>query len=218
MTHNERVRARVDAFEAKLRRNLNPAGIEPVSSQGQAAPGPAQPSPPRVCRGCGCTDDAACALEAGSCAWQMQYDDNTGVCTACAPVLAAAAAAAARKAPRPPVLALVYYIPAAGSMEMYFPVLRKCLTFDVINGRFPTLTELNDQALQIAGQDRTIHIEFRAPRDNELTDPPAMSEAAAAPGYCTPVFGQFQRGYVRTAKPRLPGTAPVACPLHWFRF
>ena len=38
---------------------------------------------PRVCRGCGCTDDDACLTGAGPCGWAAVYDDDTGVCTAC---------------------------------------------------------------------------------------------------------------------------------------
>ncbi|WP_236723792.1 MULTISPECIES: hypothetical protein [Mycobacterium] len=39
---------------------------------------------PRVCRGCGCDDYAACDTMHGPCAWLHTYDDNTGICTACA--------------------------------------------------------------------------------------------------------------------------------------
>lgn len=38
---------------------------------------------PRECRGCGCTDYAACETLHGPCAWQVTYADNTGICTAC---------------------------------------------------------------------------------------------------------------------------------------
>jgi hypothetical protein len=38
---------------------------------------------PRVCRGCGCTDNAACDTAVGPCAWVETYDDNTGICTGC---------------------------------------------------------------------------------------------------------------------------------------
>lgn len=38
---------------------------------------------PRECRACGCTDYAACETLLGPCAWQLTYDDQTGICTAC---------------------------------------------------------------------------------------------------------------------------------------
>lgn len=38
---------------------------------------------PRECRGCGCTEYAACDTLHGPCAWQVTYDDNTGICTTC---------------------------------------------------------------------------------------------------------------------------------------
>lgn len=39
---------------------------------------------PRRCRNCGCTDYAACDTIVGPCAWLATFDDNTGICTACA--------------------------------------------------------------------------------------------------------------------------------------
>lgn len=213
MTHNERVRARVDAFEARLRGKLNAGGVEAVSAQDDELPTESvEPAPPRVCRGCGCTDDCACITDDGPCAWKARYADNTGMCSAC---VAPLPAAAARPAPRPPVPALVYYIPAAGRVELYFPTLRKCEIFNIIDGGIPTLTDLKLAALTIAGQDRTIQIEFRVPQDSELADPPAET-AIGVPGYCAPGFGNFHRGYVRSAKPRLPGSGPVQCPARWF--
>jgi hypothetical protein len=38
---------------------------------------------PRVCRGCGCTDNVACDTVLGPCTWVETYDDNTGICTGC---------------------------------------------------------------------------------------------------------------------------------------
>lgn len=38
---------------------------------------------PRICRGCGCTEYAACDTLSGPCAWTVAFDDNTGICTAC---------------------------------------------------------------------------------------------------------------------------------------
>lgn len=216
MTHNERVRARVDAFEARLRGKLNSGGDEAVGSQEEESTTESvEPAPPRVCRGCGCTDDSACVTDHGPCAWKARYADNTGICSACAPALPEAAA---KPAPRPPVPALVYYIPAAGSVELYFPTLRKCEVFDIIEGQIPTLADLNQAALNLAGQDRTVHIEFRVPRDSELADPAKGGAGGDIAGYCTPVFGRFHRGFVRSAGPRLPGTVPVPCPTRWFRF
>ena len=37
----------------------------------------------RVCRGCGCTDYAACSTVLGPCSWRARFDDNTGICSAC---------------------------------------------------------------------------------------------------------------------------------------
>lgn len=37
----------------------------------------------RVCRRCGCTDNAACLTAVGPCAWTVKYADNTGICSAC---------------------------------------------------------------------------------------------------------------------------------------
>lgn len=37
----------------------------------------------RVCRVCACTDSHACITTNGPCAWAANYDDNTGICTAC---------------------------------------------------------------------------------------------------------------------------------------
>lgn len=39
----------------------------------------------RRCKGCGCTDSAACNTIIGPCAWRVTYEDNTGICTACSP-------------------------------------------------------------------------------------------------------------------------------------
>lgn len=39
---------------------------------------------PRICRGCGCTEYAACAGLTGPCSWAHTYDDNTGQCSECA--------------------------------------------------------------------------------------------------------------------------------------
>lgn len=39
---------------------------------------------PRICRGCGCTEYAACDTLSGPCAWTLTFDDNTGICTSCA--------------------------------------------------------------------------------------------------------------------------------------
>lgn len=39
---------------------------------------------PRICRGCGCTEYAACAGLTGPCSWAQTYDDNTGQCSECA--------------------------------------------------------------------------------------------------------------------------------------
>jgi hypothetical protein len=38
---------------------------------------------PRICRTCGCTEYAACNGLTGPCGWQVEYDDNTGICTEC---------------------------------------------------------------------------------------------------------------------------------------
>ncbi|BBN50845.1 hypothetical protein [Mycobacterium avium] len=50
---------------------------------------------PRICRGCGCTEGAACDTLTGPCAWAVTFDDNTGVCTACPTTLRRAAPAGA---------------------------------------------------------------------------------------------------------------------------
>ena len=42
---------------------------------------------PRVCRGCGCTDDDACLTALGPCAWLTVFDGGPGVCTACSNVV-----------------------------------------------------------------------------------------------------------------------------------
>lgn len=39
---------------------------------------------PRRCRECGCTDHNACDTLTGPCAWHTTFDDNSGLCTACA--------------------------------------------------------------------------------------------------------------------------------------
>ena len=39
---------------------------------------------PRICRGCGCTEYAACAGLTGPCSWAATYADNTGQCSECA--------------------------------------------------------------------------------------------------------------------------------------
>lgn len=37
----------------------------------------------RVCRGCGCTDLAACMTADGPCCWRVHYTDGTGLCSRC---------------------------------------------------------------------------------------------------------------------------------------
>ncbi|RIR19323.1 hypothetical protein D2E28_23790 [Mycobacteroides abscessus] len=38
---------------------------------------------PRICRGCGCTEYAACQALDGPCRWYSIAADNTGICTEC---------------------------------------------------------------------------------------------------------------------------------------
>ena len=63
-----------------------PVSLDPLSVGEQAArlmPFVGEWRAPRVCRGCGCTDDAACITALGPCAWAETFDDNSGVCTGC---------------------------------------------------------------------------------------------------------------------------------------
>lgn len=124
-----------------------------------------------------------------------------------------------------PVVAIVYYIPAASAVELYVPSIRACTPFNLRNEPVPSRSQLQEYAEQdIAShygrhaKDRPagpVQLEFRPPREDEMitADPPGP---AGRPGYSSPSFGHIDPGYVRSHQPRPAGTEPVECPQRWF--
>lgn len=117
--------------------------------------------------------------------------------------------------PSADITALVYYIPAAGMVELYLPALSTCAPFDIRHDAIPTKDHLRETAQQAAGK-RRVRLEFRPPREEELGDAPSANPLTGTVGYGVPGFGHILPGWVRTATPRLPGTAAVSCPPSWF--
>lgn len=127
------------------------------------------------------------------------------------------------------ITAIVYYMPAAASIELYIPSIRSCAPYDLRHGGdLPTHRQLLDcaeerltqhyearKSLRPAGR---VELQFRVPHEDELVDeaPPTPYAVTGSFGYGVPGFGHIASGFIRTATPRRPGTGPVPCPELWF--
>lgn len=126
------------------------------------------------------------------------------------------------------ITAIVYYMPAAASIELYIPSIRSCAPYDLRRGgALPTRRQLSDCAEERLAQHYEarksprpagrVELQFRVPHDDELVDEvPPTSNLVSAFGYGVPGFGHIASGFIRTAAPRRPGTGPVPCPDRWF--
>lgn len=127
------------------------------------------------------------------------------------------------------ITAIVYYMPAAASIELYIPSIRSCAPYDLRHGGdLPTHRQLLDCAEERLAQHYEarkspqptgrVELQFRVPHEDELVDeaPPAPYAVTASFGYGVPGFGHIASGFIRTVTPRRPGTGPVPCPERWF--
>ncbi|SKU94495.1 Uncharacterised protein [Mycobacteroides abscessus subsp. bolletii] len=124
------------------------------------------------------------------------------------------------------ITALVYFIPAAATIELYVPSIRSCAPIHVRHDGMPTLQELVDDAEDIVARHfatrnrprpaERVRLEFRVPREDEMLDP-APPHPAGRVGYGVPGFGHIDPGYIRSARHRPPGSEPVPCPAAWFK-
>lgn len=121
--------------------------------------------------------------------------------------------------------AIVYYIPAAASIELYVPSIRSCTPIHLRVDGMPSRAELEadaedivDRHFAMPGRIRPpghVQLEFRVPRDDEMLEP-APPHPAGRVGYGVQGFGHIDPGYIRSTQPRPPGTEPVPCPTSWF--
>lgn len=121
--------------------------------------------------------------------------------------------------------AIVYLIPAAATIELYIPSIRSCSPIHLHTTEVPTLQvlaadagEMVDRHYAARKQPRPLgqlQVTLRVPREDELLDPGPRHPSGRV-GYAVPGFGNIDPGYIRSARPRPPGAAPVLCPSSWF--
>ncbi|SHU69405.1 Uncharacterised protein [Mycobacteroides abscessus subsp. abscessus] len=121
--------------------------------------------------------------------------------------------------------ALVYHIPAAKTIEVYMPTIRWCTPIHLHTTGIPTRDELLATAQEMADRHfarlghpqppARVRLAFRVPNEGEMQEP-APPTLAGRVGYGVYGFGHIDPGYIRSTKPRPPGSEPVPCPSSWF--
>lgn len=121
--------------------------------------------------------------------------------------------------------ALVYYMPAAATLELYLPAIGSCYVTDLRSEPVPTVEQLVESAEEAVARHCLAHsktpptdpvkLEFRVPRDDEL-QPAAPPSPAGHVGYWSSSTGHVDPGYVASPQPRGHGAKPVVCPQEWF--
>ncbi|WP_457181023.1 hypothetical protein [Mycobacteroides abscessus] len=121
--------------------------------------------------------------------------------------------------------ALIYYIPAAKTIEVYMPSIRWCTPIHLHTTKMPTRDELLATAQEMVDRHFTrlghtqspvsVHLAFRVPNEDEMQEP-APPSLAGRVGYGVPGFGHIDPGYIRSTRRRPPGSEPIPCPSSWF--